>query len=185
MLTKTITIAVQVTDQQGMLQTYAQHVAQACSAHSFPAGVLRIEYEGSGDSGSVTACSFEPDVATAAHPVLSSVQLYTCSGKVRCEKAEGKLYLPPLYELDSVYRPLEGVLEEMAFLALACAGWPGWEVNEGSQGHLLVTLPEGSLRLLHTEFFQSSATHECELNFDGASDEASAEAAAQSAGSTA
>jgi hypothetical protein len=174
MLKKTITVDIEVTDEAGLLWTYAQHVVAACNAHHFPEGVLRIDYAGSGDSGDVTACSFEPTVAGSAHPDLAAVRLWTCSGKTRCERVEGQVFPKALYEIDSVYRTLDDVLREMAFLALVCEDFTSWEVNEGSEGYLLVKLPSGCLTLEHTEFYQASDTHSRELSLDEPSQDAEA-----------
>lgn len=162
MKTERFLVELEVTDAAGLIEAYRSDLRAAFTAgslKSLPPGALVARYAGSGDSGEVTEIVFEPEDPEASSlfdPLAQSI--WSRLGKARYADGRGEFFAAPRYELSDHYRCVREIVDEMALLALEVSGYSGWEVNDGSEGELRLSVPGCDLTLSHTEFYTASQT---------------------------
>lgn len=131
-------------EAQRVLKAQAEidHLKQAILAPLADAGITRVEvrFDGCGDSGAVEECEcFDAAMNTIPCP---EVELAAFDFEVAREPTgEGPLLLA-------------GALDSLTYLALE-RHHPGWEINDGSCGMLVIEVPEADFVL------------ECSLRYTG------------------
>lgn len=157
-----ILVELEVTDAAGLIEAYRSDLRAAFTVgplKGLPPGALVARYAGSGDSGEVTEIVFEPEdpeASSSFDPLAEG--LWTRLGKARYANGRGEFFAAPRYELSDHYRCVREIVEEMALMAVEVSGYPGWEVNDGSEGELRLSVPGCELTLAHTEFYVASQT---------------------------
>jgi len=123
-------------------QTETEHLKQAVISPLCTAGITRVEvrFDGCGDSGAVEQCEcFDAAMNTVPCP---EVAIDPFEYEVAREPTgEGPMLLP-------------AALDSLTYLALE-RFHPGWEINDGSCGMLVIEVPEASFVL------------ECSLRYTG------------------
>lgn len=123
-------------------QTETEHLKQAVIGLLGAAGITRVEvrFDGCGDSGAVEECEcFDADMNTVPCP------------EVAVAPFEYEVAREPTGEAPML---LAAALDSLTYLALE-RFHPGWEINDGSCGLLVIEVPEASFAL------------ECSLRYTG------------------
>lgn len=123
-------------------QAEIEHLKQAVLAPLAEAGIARVEvrFDGCGDSGAVEVCEcFDAEMNTVPCPEIALAPFDF--EVVREPTGEGLLMVA-------------GALDSLTYLALE-RHHPGWEINDGSCGMLVIEVPEADFVL------------ECSLRYTG------------------
>lgn len=123
-------------------QTEIEHLKQAVLGPLGEAGITRVEvrFDGCGDSGAVEQCEcFDVAMNTVPCPEVAIAQFDF--EVAREPTGEGPLMLA-------------GALDSLTYLALE-RFHPGWEINDGSCGMLVIEVPEADFVI------------ECSLRYTG------------------
>jgi hypothetical protein len=114
---------------------------------------VEVEFDGIGDSGQVDSISFIDADGEDTDLNAEPCKLFTKTSKI----VDGE-YVNEILEQDS---DAEGLIEEIVYYVLE-AKHPGWEINEGSYG-LVIINPDGSGQLEYNERVQSVETYNDEF----------------------
>ena len=123
-------------------QTETEHLKQAVIGPLGAAGIIRVEvrFDGCGDSGAVQECEcFDAEMNTVPCPALAVAPF-------DYEVAHEQTGETPML--------LAAALDSLTYLALE-RFHPGWEINDGSCGMLVIEVPEANFVL------------ECSLRYTG------------------
>ena len=123
-------------------QAETQHLKHAVIGLLGAAGIIRVEvsFDGCGDSGAVEQCDcFDADMNTVSCPDVAVAPF------------EYETRREPTGEAPML---LAAALDSLTYLALE-QFHPGWEINDGSCGMLVIEVPEASFVL------------ECSLRYTG------------------
>jgi hypothetical protein len=138
------------TERAARADAELQHLKQAVIAPLRVAGIATVEirFDGCGDSGAVEECTFFD--TTGKDVPCPEVTI----GAVAEERDEG------VSQCHST--TLQTALESLAYLALE-RHHPGWEINEGAGGELVIGVAEASFTLECSLRYTSTEDHSTEL----------------------
>lgn len=120
--------------------------------------LVTVSYQGSGDSGDFeNACLAPADIEKGVPEDALSVNTVTILVK-ESDFKDGK-WEAKQHEKEV---PLSVAIQDMTYDLLE-SSHPGWEINEGSDGHFDIDVESGSVRLSHTSYYTESEYHESEF----------------------
>lgn len=142
--------AVRQAEREAQAQIEIQHLKGIVIPPLRAAGVARVEvrFDGYGDSGAVEECACY-DAANAS---------------VACPDAAVEPFRPEVSEgnAEVELQSLAAALESLGYLALE-RHHPGWELNDGAYGQLVIDVAEASFTLDCSLRFTATDDHSTEL----------------------
>lgn len=120
--------------------------------------LVTVSYEGAGDSGDFEDAALIPaDIEKGVSEDALSVNTVTILVKESIFK-DGK-WEAKQHEKEV---PLSVAIQDMTYDLLE-ASHPGWELNEGSDGHFYIDVENGMVRLSHTNYYTTHEEFETEF----------------------
>lgn len=142
--------AVRQAEREAQAQSEIQHLKGVVIPPLRTAGIARVEigFDGYGDSGAVEECACY-DAANAS---------------VACPDAAVEPFRPEPSEdnAEAEAQSLAAALESLGYLALE-RHHPGWELNDGAYGQLVIDVADASFTLECSLRFTASEDHSTEL----------------------
>lgn len=142
--------AIRQAEREAQAQIEIRHLKSAVIPPLQSAGIARVEirFDGCGDSGAVEECiCYDASSAPLSCPE-AAVEPF------RKEPAGGDAEAEP--------RSLAAALESLAYLALE-RHHPGWELNDGAYGELVIQVADDSFTLDCSLRFTATDDHSTEL----------------------
>ena len=142
--------AVRQAEREAQAQSEIQHLKGVVIPPLRTAGIARVEigFDGHGDSGAVEECAcYDAANASVACPD-APVEPF------RPETSEGNVDVEP--------QSLAAALESLGYLALE-RHHPGWELNDGAYGQLVIDVAAASFTLDCSLRFTATDDHSTEL----------------------
>jgi hypothetical protein len=142
--------AVRQAEREAQAQIEIRHLKSAVISPLRSAGIVRVEirFDGCGDSGAVEECICY-DAASAPVPCPDAA-------------VEPFRIEPPDRDAEAEPRSLAAALESLAYLALE-RHHPGWELNDGAYGELIIDVAVASFTLDCSLRFTATDDHSTEL----------------------
>lgn len=142
--------AIRQAEREAQAQIEIRHLKSAVIPPLQSAGITRVEirFDGCGDSGAVEECICY-DAASAPVP---------------CPEAAVEPFRKEPVDRDAEAEPrsLAAALESLAYLALE-RHHPGWELNDGAYGELVIQVADDSFTLDCSLRFTATDDHSTEL----------------------
>lgn len=142
--------AVRQAERDARAQIEIQHLKAVVIPPLRTAGIARVEvrFDGYGDSGAVAECAC----------------YNAANASVACPDAAVEPFRPEASEDNAEAEPqsLAAALESLGYLALE-RHHPGWELNDGAYGQLVIDVADASFTLDCSLRFTASEDHSTEL----------------------
>lgn len=126
--------AIRQAERQAKAQLELQHLRQAIILPLREAGVTKVEvrFDGCGDSGAVEECACFDAAGTSVPCPEARIEPYISDHPAEANQDESTT--------------LSAALESITYLALECHH-PGWEINDGACGELVIDVTEANFVL--------------------------------------
>jgi len=136
--------------QSAIVQSAKQAIMAALKTGAVT--VVRVRYEGSGDSGQVEEIDARDEHGEVAIPeiTVSCVQWHTVWSRERGEHAEEGVVDSPLSEFIEYF--VNMLVRQLH---------PGWEINEGSFGAVTFDVADNKVTVEHTTISSNDETTHC------------------------
>ena len=145
-----VDFAARQAERAAQADTRLQHLKQALIPQLQQAGIASVEirFDGYGDSGAIE----EIECRDAAGQVLACPEMFVAIVPDGDAAAAG----------EAKQETLNGALESLGYLALE-RHHPGWELNDGAYGQLVIDVAEASFTLDCSLRFTATDDHSTEL----------------------